>query len=639
MGCGGGRLRRPHRCGRATDRHLSRLYRRLYEQHQATVASRVTWRAIDRCTSFACSEYRATRTKDVPILRGMAARARALRRALLPLAVAVFGAATVAGCSGSDATQAASTPARPIGISISPDGQTIAPGETVQLAATLRYTDGSVRDVTSKARWRSSKATFVGVNQKGVATAQAAGSATITATANGRSASVRIAVGSPSMGPLTTSRANSRYFEDADGKIVYLAGLHTWANLIDSGGKDPPRRFDYEKFLDFLQSHDLNVVRLWAWEQARWTAETEGDYWFSPTVYERVGPELGLDGKPKFDLTKFNPEYFDRLRERVLQARERGIYAIVMLFDGWSVESKGPALNNPWRGHPFNGDNNINGIDGDPAGDDNGIETHTLEVSEVTRLQEDYVRRVIDAVGDQPNVLYEISNESPHNISADWQDHMAGVIRDYEQGRPMQHPIGITHLGDDIDVLYSSTADWIAPRASIDDPIVGDGRKVVVYDTDHLCGVCGDESFPWKAMTRGLNPLFMDIYDGAAYGLGAADGDPNNPDWEKLRRALGATRIVAERLDLARMTPQVDVCSTGYCLADASAKGAYLVYLPDGGSVTVDLSDTPGTLHVEWIRPLSGATVRRETVQGGDSRNLEAPFDGPAVVLVHAPAR
>ena len=40
-----------------------------------------------------------------------------------------------------------------------------------------------------------------------------------------------------------------------------------------------------------------------------------------------------------------------------------------------------------WVYHPFNRVNNINGIDGDPNGDGEGTETHTLQIPAVTKLQ------------------------------------------------------------------------------------------------------------------------------------------------------------------------------------------------------------------------------------------------------------
>ena len=66
-----------------------------------------------------------------------------------------------------------------------------------------------------------------------------------------------------------------------------------------------------------------------------------------PLPYLRSGPGTALDGNPKFNLTEFNQDYFDRLRSRVIAAGECGIYVSVMLFQGWSIESKKGSGKNP----------------------------------------------------------------------------------------------------------------------------------------------------------------------------------------------------------------------------------------------------------------------------------------------------
>ena len=77
---------------------------------------------------------------------------------------------------------------------------------------------------------------------------------------------------------------------------------------------------------------DKNVPERYAVERS------DDNYWFGPDLpFLRTGPGVALDGKPQFDLSQFDPNYFDRLRSRVLQARDRGIYVSVMLFNGWSV--------------------------------------------------------------------------------------------------------------------------------------------------------------------------------------------------------------------------------------------------------------------------------------------------------------
>ena len=70
-------------------------------------------------------------------------------------------------------------------------------------------------------------------------------------------------------------------------------------------------------------------------------------------------------------------------------------------------------------------------------------------------------------------------------------------------------------------------------------------------------------------------------------------------------------------IDLVKMTPQGSLCSTGYCLADNVAAGAeYLVYAPNGGSFTVNLSVTTHVLNVEWLNPSTGVISSGGLVTG-----------------------
>jgi hypothetical protein len=277
----------------------------------------------------------------------------------------------VAGVAGADGHAWTSQLGRPVSLSIVPGGESVAVGDRLRLALIARYSGGLVRNLGSSAAWSSSAPSIVRVNGKGQVRAYENGRATIEARIPGARAATFVRVGARSLGPLRIGRANPRYFIDRSGRPVYLAGAHTWGDLQDNGVGDPPPRFDYTKFLEFLQVHTLRVFRLWAWEQARDTGEIKGQYHFFPSVYRRTGPAAASDGKPRFDLRRFDPAYFDRLRRRVIAARERGIYVIVMLFNGWSVERKGNG-DNPWDGHPFNGKNNVNGIDGDLDGDGSG---------------------------------------------------------------------------------------------------------------------------------------------------------------------------------------------------------------------------------------------------------------------------
>ncbi len=370
----------------------------------------------------------------------------------------------------------------------------------------------------------------------------------------------------------------------------------------------------------------------------KWQTDTKSPYYYDPLPFARVGPDTAPDGLPKYDLSQFNQAYFDRLRQRVIDAGQRGIYVQIMLFDGWSIEDKGEGLGNPWNGHPMNRAWNINEIDGDPNSSGFGLLTQTLQIPAITAIQEAYVRKVIDAVNDQNNVLYEISNESRGgSAEVAWESHMIQVIKSYEAGLPKQHPVGMTALypnGNDAD-LFASAADFISPAGTVgvSDVPAATGTKVLLYDTDHLCGLCGDETWAWKALTRGVNPTFMDQYDGSYVVLG---GNPNDPRWEPLRLNLGYTLRYANRMNLVAMTPHGELASTGYCLANPAPQGGeWLVYLPSGGSVTVNLIAASGSLTVEWFSPSTGQTTAGGSTTGGASRTFTAPGSGDAVLYIH----
>jgi hypothetical protein len=428
-------------------------------------------------------------------------------------------------------------------------------------------------------------------------------------------------------GPLRVDPGNPRYFTDGSGRAIYLTGSHTWDNRQDMGS----HVFDYSEYLTLLSQWNHNFLRLWVWEQPKGITTSpdpaEPLATLKPELFARTGPGTAADGGLKFDVTKYNQAHFDRLRQRIVDAGNHGIYVSVMLFDGWSVEQKGGGAN-PWIYHPFNKNNNINGIDGDPNKDQSGRETHTLQISKVTQVQEAYIRKVIDTVNDLDNVLYEICNEC--DTSTDWQNHMIDYIHTYEATKAKQHPVGFTATSNPNSILLGSNAEWISPNGSdgySSDPPVNNGTKVIVLDNDHIFGIGGSVNWYWKGFTRGLNLLYMDVWDGHFIpGTGS----------QEIRDNLGYILSYANRMNLAAMTPRPDLCSTGYCLANPAANGAeYLVYLPAGGGVTVNLSGASGQLSTEWLNPSTGTTTAGGTTNGGAKRSFAAPFSGDAVLYIY----
>lgn len=432
-------------------------------------------------------------------------------------------------------------------------------------------------------------------------------------------------------GPLRILKSNPRYFTDGSGKAIYLTGTHNWNNFQDTGHRssagDPPPVLDYKWYLDFLEADHHNFFRLWRWESTMWDDdEPKGVKHARPHPWLRTGPGVANDGKPKFDLTRFDPEYFDRMRQRIEAARARGMYVSVMLFEGWEVQ-----FVDAWTCHPYNPSNNVNQVDADANRDGRGVEYYTLQSSpmgkRVLALQEAYVRKVIDTVNDLDNVLYEICNEAGA-YSTEWQYHMIRFIHEYEAGKPEQHPVGMTFevAGGTNRELFNSQADWVSPNNGTDpttyleNPPANFSGKVVVSDTDHLCGhTCGDNIWVWKSFTRGLNVLFMEELT-------------PSPTWhDSARVAMGQTRRFAERINLAEMSPHDALASTRYCLAKPGSE--YVIFQPGGrGEFAVNLSDAKGSFAAEWFDVNANKTLPGAPVESGGLRIFRTPFPGPAVL-------
>jgi hypothetical protein len=130
---------------------------------------------------------------------------------------------------------------------------------------------------------------------------------------------------------------------------------------------------------------------------------------------------------------------------------------------------------------------------------------------------------------------------------------------------------------------------------------------------------------------------------------------------------MGQTLSYARRMNLAQMVPHPELASTKYCLADPQAE--YLVYIPSAGvirgrgqralhwlsdlssgnrllrqafevmglheTVSVDLSQASGELHVEWFNPATGETIAAPKTSGRTRQQLTAPFPGDAVLYIH----
>ena len=316
-----------------------------------------------------------------------------------------------------------------------------------------------------------------------------------------------------------------------------------------------------------------------------------------------------------------------------------------MMFEGWCATIREP---DRMVYHAFAEGNNVNGVNV-LASPRDGVYARwvTLDDPEIVKLQEMYVKRVVEAVNEFDNVLYEIANE-PSGLSHAWQEHFVAYIRACEADLPKQHPVGSpggmkTHNR----TMFAGSADWVSPDVNDPDddqrwgykdgtltwgePDYDNGDKVVILDTDHLWGIGGNATWAWLSFCRGYNVIYMDPAEDfpAAYFKGT-------PEWpaepcRDLRREMGVIRSYAQRMDLNRAVPHNDLCSTGHCLADPG--DAYLCFAAEGGPLTV--TTEPGTYAVQWHFVDTGETVDADPIAlGAGPHSFTPPRKGAAALFL-----
>ena len=185
--------------------------------------------------------------------------------------------------------------------------------------------------------------------------------------------------------------------------------------------------FDYVKYLDALAKDKLNHTRPWI---GGTYCEPAGAFnieqnTLAPLPGRFCCPLARSDqpgykgGGNKFDLERWDEDYFRRFRDFISQAATRGVVVEVNLFCPFYEDSM-------WVLSPLHPENNINGVGVGLGRKD----VHTLDKSGGTlAIEERLVRRFVAELRDSDNVYYEICNE-PYaaGVPMDWQRHMAEVI-------------------------------------------------------------------------------------------------------------------------------------------------------------------------------------------------------------------
>jgi uncharacterized protein YjdB len=117
------------------------------------------------------------------------------------------------------------------GVSVTPDGITLSAGATQQLTVTGTYSDGSTKRLTANATFASdTPATATVSSPGGLVTAIAAGTARITATVSGKSASTSVTVGASSGPTLSSIALGPSPASVAQGSTLQLTVTGTYSD-------------------------------------------------------------------------------------------------------------------------------------------------------------------------------------------------------------------------------------------------------------------------------------------------------------------------------------------------------------------------------------------------------------------------
>ncbi len=358
--------------------------------------------------------------------------------------------------------------------------------------------------------------------------------------------------------------------------------------------------FDYATYLRTLQADGLNHTRLWAGTYR----EVPGsfgitDYTLAPGPGRYIAPWARSDqpgyahGGPKFDLARWDPAFFERLRDFLRTASECGVVVEVNLW----CPNYDEAL---WKASPLHPDNNVNGVglgpDGKPVPRD---EVYTLKHPRLLEVQLETTRKIVRELAPFDNLYFEICNE-PYfgGVTLEWQHRIADAIVEAERDLPHKHLISqniangrakVVNPHPAVSILnfhYCVPPDAVALNWALGKPIGENetgfrGKDDVLYRTEGwdfiLAGGALYSHLDYSFTTQNPQGTFLDYRS-------PGGGSP------ALRRQLGILKKFMEGFDFVRMAPAPEVLRRvspqdleARVLAEPGRQYAAYVHVPLGG--------------------------------------------------------
>lgn len=445
---------------------------------------------------------------------------------------------------------------------------------------------------------------------------------------------------------------NPRYFEWRGKPTVLISSGDHYGAVLNLD-------FDFTKYLATLERDGLNLTRTFTGagyvepEQAfnitkNNLAPKPGRY-LAP--WARSDQPGAWDGGHKWDLSRWNEDYFTRFKAFVAEASRRGVVVEVTLFCPFYPNKDDKTKSTMWPLSPWNAANNINGLGNVPFAEVHSMEGH----GGLLAVQERFVRKLVEELKDSDNVYYEICNE-PYfaGASRDWEHHMAEVIANAQHGHEnpklvSQNVANKTAKVKDpsphvsiFNFHYTYPPTVVAENWELNKPI-GENETGFRGQSDDVY-----RSEAWDFILAG-GALFNHL--DYSFAVGHEDGTfaypPTQPGGGSaaLRKQLGILKRFIESFDFVRMKPikvKDQSNAKSFSVEVLGEPGqAYAGYVhrseKNGWKNSKELNkgefenwfvfDVPeGRYQAEWIHPCTGKTARTSRIKhaGGDLR-LDTP--------------
>lgn len=436
--------------------------------------------------------------------------------------------------------------------------------------------------------------------------------------------------------PLALHPDNPHYFQFRGKPAVLIGSTEHYGAVMNLD-------FDYVPYLDELARNGLNQTRTFSGTY-REVPNSFGitDNTLSPTHY--IGPWSSPDGK-KFDLTQYDAKYFDRLKDFVTQAGERGVVVEYVLFCTLYNDDL-------WNINPMNPKNHSSDIGEIPR-----REVYTLKHPKLLAIQDAFVKKAATELNGFDNVYFEICNE-PYfeGVADDWQAHIAQTIMETEKGLANRHLIA-QNIANDRKKVDKPTPGvsilnfhYATPPETVE---MNYGLNLAISDDE--TGFKGKDDVFYR--TEGWD-FFMAggaAYNNLDYSFTAKHPDGTLIDFKspgggstELRRSLGALRKFMEGLDLVHMKPMNGIVKGGHgtvTISPRNKSGAahadaltirvlgkpgelYALYIRGGSAAEFSIELPKSSYTAQWINTKTGEVEKKETFEhtGGEKMLASPPY-------------